>query len=147
MRKKLIAVRPLPFKTTNMPKDAEILAVGKIEGLIHLWALIDEKAPLVEREFVLICEGDYLDPSENFVYVGVIHGATTMLLFEKVESPIKKLEWRPAEWPRDAGKECRMRDSEKGCWHTKKLLAFIVDKPYPWFATTSEPFKFCEVFE
>ncbi len=53
----------------EMPEDSQILTVQHQEGVPTLWALVDTTKPLVQREFVIVGTGSYLN-DDTLVYVG-----------------------------------------------------------------------------
>lgn len=49
-----------PFSTrihTELPKGAKVLTVVELEGVYHLWALVDTEAPLVSTTLYVVGTG------------------------------------------------------------------------------------------
>lgn len=83
MPKRILKYRTETFHAVqklSLPKGAEILLVNHQESYMTIWALVDEAAPLEQREFLVMCTGDRQEPGTkhigsyiNFSAYEVIH--------------------------------------------------------------------------
>jgi hypothetical protein len=69
-----------------MPKGAKILTVQIQHGVPCLWALVNQPAPDVEREFRVIGTGHPIPDAEALEYIGTIQVHEGGLVFHVFES-------------------------------------------------------------
>ena len=73
-----------------IPKGAKLLTVQTQHGLPQLWALVDEEAPIVNRNFATYGIGNMMPDGDPGEYVGtyqIYGGAVVFHVFELLPQP------------------------------------------------------------
>ena len=84
-----------PLNVTDLqshpiPEGAQLLAVQTQDDMPQLWALVDEKAPIVHRNFATYGTGNPMPDGDPGVYVGTYQirgGALVFHVFERAQHP------------------------------------------------------------
>ena len=81
---------------------------------------------------------------------GTVYAYLPSWLIPVTETPdgwlVKKLEpkYRPARFPEDYGKRCRVRDSDTGAWEYDIVCGYRRGPAFPWITEESR-YAYCEV--
>lgn len=85
----IIKKYPFPISSRwviNMPADAKIVELGVQGATPFFWAISDENAPDIEREFFMMGTGQVVANVEcRFIKTLVIHGHLVMHIFELLD--------------------------------------------------------------
>ena len=54
-------------QTVKLPYGSTILSIAVQNGIACLWARVDARQPLVDREFLLIATGGQVEPSARYI--------------------------------------------------------------------------------
>ena len=77
---------PNAINTLDMPEGAKALSFQNQNDVLCLWALVDEKKPLVKTAFFCVGTGIFFDGVENFEYIGTAQdGSFVWHLFKQLE--------------------------------------------------------------
>ena len=71
----------------SMPRGARILHAGLQRGEIHVWAIVDQDAPLVNRALLVRGTGHPMRGADMFPHVGTVFmGSLVFHVFDAGES-------------------------------------------------------------
>lgn len=74
------------YLNIEMPKDAQILSIQTQNGELQMWALVDNKSPLVERKFKLVGTGHPIgEDLSTLSYLGTFQLLNYRIVFHLFE--------------------------------------------------------------